>query len=79
MTTNWRSYFDIVIVSAKKPLFFESGKYLSIKLELMIKGTVLRKVDTETGRSFIGTYAGPLNQGDVYEGGEIPNLCESYL
>ncbi|KAG9335724.1 hypothetical protein JZ751_004260 [Albula glossodonta] len=52
----WRSYFDLVVVDARKPLFFAEG-------------TVLRMVDTNTGKLRIGTYTGNLQFGTVYSGG----------
>lgn len=81
---SWRSYFDLVVVDTKKPLFFAEG-------------TVLRQVDTvwksvwrvasqcwastvssnlfpfytqNTGKLRIGTYTGDLQHGTVYSGGE---------
>ncbi|XP_065216495.1 cytosolic purine 5'-nucleotidase isoform X2 [Planococcus citri] len=53
---NWKSYFDIIVVDARKPLFFGEG-------------TVLRQVDTETGALKIGTHMGPLQKEQVYSGG----------
>lgn len=53
----WQSYFDLILVDARKPLFFGEG-------------TVLRQVDTKTGKLKIGTYTGPLQHGIVYSGGE---------
>lgn len=73
----WQSYFDLILVDARKPVFFGEG-------------TVLRQVDTvsvcsvsrsyfglsssfalsqTTGRLKIGTYTGPLQHGIVYSGG----------
>ncbi|XP_055503120.1 5'-nucleotidase, cytosolic IIa isoform X1 [Leucoraja erinacea] len=52
----WQSYFDLVVVDARKPLFFSEG-------------TVLRQVDKTTGHLKIGTHTGPLQQGIVYSGG----------
>uniref|UniRef100_A0A4W3GKG9 Cytosolic purine 5'-nucleotidase n=1 Tax=Callorhinchus milii TaxID=7868 RepID=A0A4W3GKG9_CALMI len=52
----WHSYFDLVVVDARKPLFFSEG-------------TVLRQVDTKTGQLKIGTHTGPLQHGIVYSGG----------
>ncbi|XP_072413389.1 5'-nucleotidase, cytosolic IIa isoform X1 [Chiloscyllium punctatum] len=52
----WQSYFDLVVVDARKPLFFSEG-------------TVLRQVDTATGHLKIGTHTGPLQHGIVYSGG----------
>ncbi|UYV62865.1 K02A2.6-like [Cordylochernes scorpioides] len=53
---NWKSYFDYILVDAKKPLFFSEG-------------TILRKVDSEKGTISIGSHMGPLQQGHVYSGG----------
>lgn len=52
----WMSYFDYIVIDAKKPLFFGEG-------------TVLRQVDTTTGALKIGTHLGPLKPGQVYSGG----------
>ncbi|XP_060859021.1 cytosolic purine 5'-nucleotidase isoform X2 [Metopolophium dirhodum] len=53
---DWQSYFDIVVVDARKPLFFSEG-------------TILRQVDTKTGALKMGTHIGPLLKGQVYSGG----------
>lgn len=53
---NWRTYFDIILCDARKPLFFSEG-------------TILRQVDTTTGALKIGTHIGPMQQGQVYSGG----------
>ncbi|XP_007567135.1 5'-nucleotidase, cytosolic II, like 1 isoform X1 [Poecilia latipinna] len=52
----WRAFFDLVVVDTRKPLFFADG-------------TVLRQVDTDTGKLRIGTYTGDLQHGTVYSGG----------
>uniref|UniRef100_UPI0037E7EB36 5'-nucleotidase, cytosolic II, like 1 n=1 Tax=Semicossyphus pulcher TaxID=241346 RepID=UPI0037E7EB36 len=52
----WRSFFDLIVVDTKKPLFFAEG-------------TVLRQVNTNTGKLRIGTYTGDLQHGTVYSGG----------
>ncbi|PWA26664.1 hypothetical protein CCH79_00000824 [Gambusia affinis] len=52
----WRAFFDLVVVDTRKPLFFADG-------------TVLRQVDTNTGKLRIGTYTGDLQHGTVYSGG----------
>uniref|UniRef100_H2UJU5 5'-nucleotidase, cytosolic IIb n=1 Tax=Takifugu rubripes TaxID=31033 RepID=H2UJU5_TAKRU len=57
------SYFDLILVDARKPLFFAEG-------------TVLRQVDTTTGRLKIGTYTGPLQHGIVYSGGSSDIVCD---
>ncbi|KAF3843998.1 hypothetical protein F7725_016046, partial [Dissostichus mawsoni] len=59
----WQSYFDLILVDARKPLFFGEG-------------TVLRQVDTITGRLKIGTYTGPLQHGIVYSGGSSDIVCD---
>ncbi|XP_044738301.1 cytosolic purine 5'-nucleotidase isoform X2 [Chrysoperla carnea] len=53
---NWKTYFDIIVVDARKPLFFGAG-------------TIFRLVDTETGELKIGTHTGPLKGNEVYSGG----------
>ncbi|KAK2505593.1 hypothetical protein MC885_016086 [Smutsia gigantea] len=59
----WQSYFDLILVDARKPLFFGEG-------------TVLRQVDTKTGKLKIGTYTGPLQYGIVYSGGSSDTICD---
>uniref|UniRef100_A0AAX7SWP1 Cytosolic purine 5'-nucleotidase n=1 Tax=Astatotilapia calliptera TaxID=8154 RepID=A0AAX7SWP1_ASTCA len=59
----WQSYFDLILVDARKPVFFGEG-------------TVLRQVDTSTGRLKIGTYTGPLQHGIVYSGGSSDIVCD---
>ncbi|XP_072515300.1 5'-nucleotidase, cytosolic II, like 1 isoform X2 [Salminus brasiliensis] len=59
----WRSYFDLVVVDTRKPLFFAEG-------------TVLRQVDTNTGKLRIGTYTGDLQHGTVYSGGSSDLICD---
>lgn len=54
---NWRTYFDIIVVDARKPLFFGAG-------------TIFRQVDTGTGELKIGTHTGPLKGEEVYSGGK---------
>lgn len=53
---NWTSFFDIVVVDARKPLWFAEG-------------TVFREVNTDTGALKIGIHVGPLRPGAVYSGG----------
>lgn len=53
---SWRTYFDIVVVDARKPLFFGEG-------------TILRQVDTTTGALKVGTHMGPLQREQIYSGG----------
>lgn len=59
----WRSYFDLIIVDARKPLFFAEG-------------TVLRQVNTLTGMLRIGTYTGPHQLCTVYSGGSSDIVCD---
>uniref|UniRef100_A0A4W5RCQ5 Cytosolic purine 5'-nucleotidase n=1 Tax=Hucho hucho TaxID=62062 RepID=A0A4W5RCQ5_9TELE len=59
----WQTYFDLILVDARKPVFFGEG-------------TVLRQVDTTTGRLKIGTYTGPLQHGIVYSGGSSDIVCD---
>ncbi|VDN02069.1 unnamed protein product [Thelazia callipaeda] len=54
--SDWKTYFDVSIVDAKKPLWFA-------------KGTVFRQIDTATGTPKIGIHQGLLKKGDVYAGG----------
>ncbi|XP_078095629.1 cytosolic purine 5'-nucleotidase-like isoform X2 [Mustelus asterias] len=60
---SWHSYFDLIVVDTRKPLFFGEG-------------TVLRQVDTESGKLRIGTYTGPLQHGIVYSGGSSDMICD---
>ncbi|XP_056147210.1 cytosolic purine 5'-nucleotidase-like isoform X4 [Lampris incognitus] len=60
---SWRSFFDLVVVDTRKPLFFAEG-------------TVLRQVDTDTGKLRIGTYTGDLQHGTVYSGGSSDIICD---
>ncbi|XP_076252271.1 5' nucleotidase B isoform X1 [Rhynchophorus ferrugineus] len=53
---NWKTYFDVVVVDARKPLFFGEG-------------TILRQVDTSTGALRVGIHTGPLQKDQVYSGG----------
>jgi len=53
---NWKTYFDCIVLDARKPLFFKEG-------------TILRRVDTNTGALRIGSHTGPLQEGHVYSGG----------
>ncbi|XP_053822632.1 cytosolic purine 5'-nucleotidase-like isoform X4 [Vidua chalybeata] len=59
----WRSYFDLIVVDTRKPLFFAEG-------------TVLRQVDTDTGKLRMGTYTGPLQHCAVYSGGSSDVVCD---
>ncbi|VEN39271.1 unnamed protein product [Callosobruchus maculatus] len=53
---NWTTYFDVVVVDARKPLFFGEG-------------TILRQVDVNTGGLRVGVHTGPLQAEHVYSGG----------
>jgi 5'-nucleotidase len=55
---DWKSFFDFIIVDAQKPLFFTEG-------------TTLRIIDPNTGSMKLGSYAGQLQQNEVYSGGKI--------
>lgn len=61
---NWKTYFDWIVVDAKKPLFFGEG-------------TTLRQVDTRTGALKMGHHVGPLHEGLVYSGGKQMSSCSS--
>ncbi len=54
---DWKTYFDFILLDARKPLFFKEG-------------TILRQVDTTSGALRIGSHMGPLKRGHVYSGGE---------
>ncbi|XP_077293592.1 5' nucleotidase B isoform X3 [Arctopsyche grandis] len=60
---NWKTYFDIIVVDACKPLFFGEG-------------TILRQVDTRTGALRVGTHMGPLQKEQVYSGGSCDVFTE---
>ncbi|XP_022919856.1 cytosolic purine 5'-nucleotidase isoform X2 [Onthophagus taurus] len=53
---DWKTYFDTIVVDAKKPLFFGEG-------------TILRQVNTTTGTLKVGIHTGPLQREQVYSGG----------
>ncbi|KAL5112478.1 Cytosolic purine 5'-nucleotidase [Taenia crassiceps] len=53
---HWTSYFDYIVVDAKKPVFFQEG-------------TLMRAVDMSTGRYKMGQIAGPLERSKIYAGG----------
>ncbi|MEE6478952.1 hypothetical protein FKM82_012056 [Ascaphus truei] len=59
---SWRSYFDLIVVDTRKPLFFAEG-------------TVLRQVNTDNGKLRIGTYTGPHQHCAVYSGGSSDIVC----
>jgi 5'-nucleotidase len=54
---DWKSFFDFILVDAQKPLFFAEG-------------TTLRIIDPNTGSMKLGSYAGQLQQNEVYSGGK---------
>jgi len=53
---DWKSYFDLIVVDARKPKFFAEG-------------TSLRQVNPVNGTLHVGTYVGPMVKGQVYSGG----------
>lgn len=63
----WTSYFDFIIVDARKPLFFGEG-------------TILRQVDSKTGALRIGThiedFCGPLLPDQIFSGGNCDTLTK---
>lgn len=59
----WKTYFDYIIVDAKKPLFFQEG-------------TMLREVDELTGSLRLGMFTGELKQGKVFSGGSSESFCK---
>ncbi|KNC52793.1 cytosolic purine 5'-nucleotidase [Thecamonas trahens ATCC 50062] len=59
---NWRSFFDVAIVSARKPLFFG-------------KGTALREVEVATGNLKLHRITA-FEDGAVYHGGSLSTFCE---
>ena len=60
---SWTTYFDYIVVDARKPLFFEEG-------------TILRQIDQTTGAKRIGVHTGPLRPNQVYSGGEWGNMTD---
>jgi len=60
---SWKTYFDYIVVDARKPLFFGEG-------------TILRQVDTTTGALRIGQHVGTLQPGQVYSGGSCDVFTE---
>uniref|UniRef100_A0A2K6EV53 5'-nucleotidase domain containing 4 n=1 Tax=Propithecus coquereli TaxID=379532 RepID=A0A2K6EV53_PROCO len=59
----WRSFFDLIVVDTQKPRFFAEG-------------TVLRQVNTDSGKLCVGTYTGPHHHCAVYFGGLSDVVCE---
>jgi 5'-nucleotidase len=60
---NWKTYFDYILVDAKKPLFFAEG-------------TSLKQIDNELGIKKFGIHAGPLKRNHVYSGGNCDTFSE---
>uniref|UniRef100_A0A1Y1M655 Cytosolic purine 5'-nucleotidase n=1 Tax=Photinus pyralis TaxID=7054 RepID=A0A1Y1M655_PHOPY len=60
---SWKTYFDIIVVDARKPLFFGEG-------------TILRQVDTNTGALKVGIHTGPFQKDHVYSGGSCDVFTE---
>ncbi|KAF5286386.1 hypothetical protein FQA39_LY16306 [Lamprigera yunnana] len=60
---NWKTYFDTIVVDARKPLFFG-------------KGTILRQVDISTGALKVGIHTGPFLKDHVYSGGSCDVFTE---
>lgn len=52
----WTSYFDYIVIDARKPAFFQEG-------------TILRVVEQTTGQRSIGHHMGKLETGQIYSGG----------
>lgn len=53
---DWAELFDIAMVDAKKPAWFNES-------------SVFRQVDTASGRLRVGTHTGSFKRGHVYAGG----------
>jgi len=60
---HWKDLFDLILVDAKKPLFFEEG-------------TALRQIDEKTGTLRIGHFTGKHERGHVYSGGNSEVFSE---
>lgn len=60
---DWKDLFDLIVVNARKPLFFEEG-------------TALRQVDEATGTLRIGRFTGKHERGFIYSGGNSEVLSE---
>uniref|UniRef100_A0A5K3EGC8 Cytosolic purine 5'-nucleotidase n=2 Tax=Mesocestoides corti TaxID=53468 RepID=A0A5K3EGC8_MESCO len=60
---HWTTYFDYIVVDAKKPVFFQEG-------------TLMRAVDVNTGRYKMGQIAGPLEKGKIYAGGNCATFTQ---
>ena len=59
----WTDYFDVIVVDAKKPLFFGEG-------------TALRQIDPLTGYKHIGKFTGSHQRGAIYAGGNSEVFSE---
>ncbi|OQR68124.1 cytosolic purine 5'-nucleotidase-like [Tropilaelaps mercedesae] len=74
---NWKTYFDYIVVDARKPLFFGEGTILrQVNTVSTDVGAVCPFVNDkdallghETGGLRIGKHVGPLQAGQVYSGG----------
>ena len=53
---DWPRYFDLIVVDARKPLWFSDG-------------TAFRQVDRETGALKLGMHTGAFRKNQVYSGG----------
>jgi len=60
---DWTTYFDYIVVDARKPLFFSEG-------------TTLRQIDRETGALKLGMHTGPILEHRVYSGGSCDVLSK---
>ncbi|KAL3863170.1 hypothetical protein ACJMK2_004939 [Sinanodonta woodiana] len=60
---DWTSYFDFIVVDARKPLFFQGG-------------TILRQVDKATGALKLGSHTGEIRSGQIYSGGSVEVFSE---
>ncbi|KAM7533337.1 hypothetical protein Aperf_G00000120404 [Anoplocephala perfoliata] len=60
---HWTTYFDYIVVDARKPVFFQEG-------------TLMRAVDMETGRYKMGQIDGPLERGKIYAGGSCATFTQ---
>ncbi|VDM33407.1 unnamed protein product [Hydatigera taeniaeformis] len=63
---HWTTYFDYIVVDAKKPVFFQEG-------------TLMRAVDMTTGRCKMGQIAGPLERSKIYAGGKDLALVKVHI
>ncbi|CAG5130344.1 unnamed protein product, partial [Candidula unifasciata] len=55
---SWITFFDFIVVDARKPLFFAQG-------------TVLREVNIKTGGLHLGTFTGKIRSNAIYSGGSV--------